>query len=62
LALVFAVEQSTLATQWRGHDLVGQRFAAAFPAAQVSHLLGVKGGGIHGHIFAESGLLAVCFW
>jgi hypothetical protein len=56
LAGIIAVEQSALATQRGGHNLVGERLAAAFPAAQVRHLVGVKGGGFHGRIFAESGL------
>jgi dihydrolipoamide dehydrogenase len=42
---VVAVEQSALAAQGGGADLVGLRFAAAFPAAQVRDLGGVKGGG-----------------
>jgi hypothetical protein len=42
LACVITVEQSALATQWGGHNLVGQRFAAAFPAAQVRNLVGVQ--------------------
>jgi hypothetical protein len=41
LAGVIAVKQGTLTTQWGGHDLVVQRFAAAFPAAQVLNLVGV---------------------
>ena len=41
LAGVIAVEQGALAPQRCSHDLIGQHFAATFPAAQVGHLFGV---------------------
>ena len=66
LAGIVPVEQGALATQGRGHDLVAHRFAAAFPAAQVGHLLGAQGGGrgvVHGGYLrpVDVGCLSVLF-
>jgi hypothetical protein len=38
LARVVTVKQGALSAQWGSHDLVGQDFTAAFPAAQVRDL------------------------